>query len=292
MTLGEKVRTLRLARGITQSSLCGDVITRNMLSRIENDAALPSLPTLRHLAEELGVSAGYFLEEEEDPLPYRKLTTLPAVKKLYRKKRYAECLALTASLKGDDEAALISAECLFGLGLEFFRREHFASAENFFRQAVETAESCLYDLSALTERAESYRQAIARARAEKLPDFLPPRDAPFSETAEYYLYAYMLHVTKTVRYDLAAGIYDTMKFQNTLYKKHINARLSMAARNNSRAVTLLGELLTSSTEEHTDPLFRLNVLIDMENASQLAGNYEQAYKCLVQKNALLAGFEK
>ena len=36
MELGEKLRLARLEAGLSQRALCGDEITRNMLSRIEN----------------------------------------------------------------------------------------------------------------------------------------------------------------------------------------------------------------------------------------------------------------
>ena len=39
MELGEKLRQARLAAGLSQRQLCGDVITRNMLSQIESGAA-------------------------------------------------------------------------------------------------------------------------------------------------------------------------------------------------------------------------------------------------------------
>ena len=39
--IGEKIKRLRLQRNMTQSDLAGDQITRNMLSRVENGAALP-----------------------------------------------------------------------------------------------------------------------------------------------------------------------------------------------------------------------------------------------------------
>ena len=42
MELGEKIRQARLEAGLSQRALCGDVITRNMLSQIET--ALPSPP--------------------------------------------------------------------------------------------------------------------------------------------------------------------------------------------------------------------------------------------------------
>ena len=41
MTLGQKLKQTRLARGMTQSQVVGDRITRNMLSLIENDLSAP-----------------------------------------------------------------------------------------------------------------------------------------------------------------------------------------------------------------------------------------------------------
>ncbi len=64
MTLGEKLKAARLAAGLSQRQLCGDVITRNMLSQIENGSANPSMETLRYLAGRLEKSIGYFLQEE------------------------------------------------------------------------------------------------------------------------------------------------------------------------------------------------------------------------------------
>ena len=64
MTLGEKIRTARAEAGLTQRQLCGEEITRNMLSQIENGSARPSMKTLMYLARKLGKPVGYFLEEE------------------------------------------------------------------------------------------------------------------------------------------------------------------------------------------------------------------------------------
>lgn len=64
MELGEKLRQARLAAGFSQRQLCGDVITRNMLSQIENGGASPSMGTLRYLAERLNKPVSFFLEEE------------------------------------------------------------------------------------------------------------------------------------------------------------------------------------------------------------------------------------
>lgn len=61
MTLGQKIKSARLARGMTQKELVGDAITRNMLSKIENDAATPSVRTLDYLAHALDLPVSYLL---------------------------------------------------------------------------------------------------------------------------------------------------------------------------------------------------------------------------------------
>lgn len=63
MSLGEKLRQARLEAGLSQRALCGEEITRNMLSRIENGAAHPSMKTLQYLSARLGKPMSYFLEE-------------------------------------------------------------------------------------------------------------------------------------------------------------------------------------------------------------------------------------
>ena len=64
MELGEKLKQARIEAGLSQRQLCGEMITRNMLSRVENGFAKPSMETLRYLAEQLGKPMSYFLEEE------------------------------------------------------------------------------------------------------------------------------------------------------------------------------------------------------------------------------------
>lgn len=64
MELGSKIKAARLEMGLSQRQLCGETITRNMLSQIENGAARPSMATLSYLAGRLGKSISYFLEEQ------------------------------------------------------------------------------------------------------------------------------------------------------------------------------------------------------------------------------------
>lgn len=63
MELGQRLRQARQAAGLSQRQLCGDTITRNMLSQIENGTARPSMQTLAVLAERLGKPLSWFLDE-------------------------------------------------------------------------------------------------------------------------------------------------------------------------------------------------------------------------------------
>ena len=69
MSIGERLRQARLEAGLSQRSLCENIITRNMLSQIENGSAVPSVQTLQLLAEKLRRPVGYFFGEESRERP-------------------------------------------------------------------------------------------------------------------------------------------------------------------------------------------------------------------------------
>ena len=69
MDLGQQIRQVRLEAGLSQRQLCEGLITRNMLSQIENGSAKPSMDTLRQLAQRLGKPISYFLDDAPAKLP-------------------------------------------------------------------------------------------------------------------------------------------------------------------------------------------------------------------------------
>ena len=101
MELGEKLRLARLEAGLSQRALCGDEITRNMLSRIENGAARPSMKTLGCLAARLGKPVSYFLEEDTVCSPNQEIMT--AVRQLFDGKDYAGAMRALAQYRAPDE---------------------------------------------------------------------------------------------------------------------------------------------------------------------------------------------
>lgn len=66
MSIGSKVRSLRLQNNMTQKELCGDHMNRIILGRIESDKMLPSLDQLNYVAKRLNVDMSYFLSDIKD----------------------------------------------------------------------------------------------------------------------------------------------------------------------------------------------------------------------------------
>ena len=58
-SLGERVRQLRIARGLTQTDLAGDRCSKEYVSQIERGKTRPTADTIEWLAGRLGVDATF-----------------------------------------------------------------------------------------------------------------------------------------------------------------------------------------------------------------------------------------
>lgn len=63
-TLGERIRAARRERGLSQSQLAGEELTKGFISQVESGLVRPSLRSLQLLAGRLGKSLDYFLGDE------------------------------------------------------------------------------------------------------------------------------------------------------------------------------------------------------------------------------------
>ena len=101
MDLAAKLKAARLEAGLSQRQLCGDVITRNMLSQIENGSARPSMATLQTLAQRLGKPVSYFLEEQAVVSPNLQIMT--QARCAWGQKDYTKVLSLLEEFRQPDE---------------------------------------------------------------------------------------------------------------------------------------------------------------------------------------------
>lgn len=138
MTLGQKIKNARLERGMTQKELVGETITRNMLSKIENDAATPSVRTLDYLAHALDLPVGYFLGDSglsDGSVP----DGLDEARAAYRDERWLDCLAALDADKhasSTDEGYLLHARAGAFAAAQALERGDHATA----RELAETAQ--------------------------------------------------------------------------------------------------------------------------------------------------------
>ena len=147
MNIGEKIKKLRTEKLMTQSELAGSEITRNMLSRIENGAALPSLGTIQYIAKRLNVSVGYLMADEKDELIYFKHNEIDNIKKAYMAGDFKICrdMCYNARSCDDDEVKLVLSECLLELGIEEFNSGRLRNACSYFDEAIESCSATVYN---------------------------------------------------------------------------------------------------------------------------------------------------
>lgn len=156
MELGEKIRMARLEAGLSQRQLCGDTITRNMLSQIENGTARPSMDTLRYLAGQLDKSVSYFLEEQAVTSPNQSV--MEQARNAYQASAYSQVQEVLHRYKAPDpvfdwEYHLLHALCLMSLAKQAAEENRRPYAEELLHQAArEITETPYYTPSLERER--------------------------------------------------------------------------------------------------------------------------------------------
>ncbi|MGM9647272.1 MAG: helix-turn-helix domain-containing protein [Eubacteriales bacterium] len=292
MTLGQKIHALRKERGITQASLCGDQLTRNMLSQIENDVASPSLKSIRYLAQRLNVPMGYLLDDGADALIYRKAGLIGQIRAHYAAGQWQDCIDDCKQLSDfDDELALLLADCYLQQGMDAFQSGYLESARNLFDTCLRfTARTC-YPKSAIEERARTLLAVIECILEGQAGDPSLCVAADRVGYAEEYLYNTLLRLIDRGKHELAAQLFDSVRLTTPRYRKHVHARLAQAAYNYQRAAALLREVLEESSPG-ADTLFLLRIYTDLENCFKSMSDYEGAYRAAVAKSELVGRFHQ
>lgn len=172
MELGEKIRAARLEAGLSQRQLCGDVITRNMLSQIENGAARPSMDTLRYLAGRLGKTLSFFLEDQAVTSPNQDV--MQRARQAYETAHFADTLSILECYKSPDP--VFDAEYHLMLALSLLEQAARATEEN--RHPY--AEELLRQAALAGSRTPYFTPALERERLLRLAQVCP---APSVEAA-------------------------------------------------------------------------------------------------------------
>lgn len=291
MTLGNKIRTLRKERSLTQAALCGEQITRNMLSQIENDLAVPSVSTLTYLAKRLNVPIGYLLDDAQPFFPYHKMQLIDQIRALYTAENWQGCIDLCKQLGDfDDELAFLLADCYLRQAKEAIRARHLESARHLLDTCLLfTARTC-YPHTAIEQEASLLltmsEHLLNAPESADWQAILSERDR---DNAELFSYLTLMRLIDNGKSDLAAALFDSVQLQNPHYRKHVHARLAASAYNFQRACNLLKELV----EEDPDsclPFFLYEIYEELENCCKSISDYEGAYRAAIAKSHLAEQF--
>lgn len=174
MELGEKLRQARIEAGLSQRQLCGEEITRNMLSQIEHGTAKPSMKTLQYLASRLGKSISYFLEETAVVSPNQQV--MESARALYDAKDFAAAVQVLAEYREPDPVYDREKQLLWVLlHLELAEQAIRQNRDIFARELLKKAElPTVYCSEALQRRR---LLLLGRIRGERVSAQLPSLDA-------------------------------------------------------------------------------------------------------------------
>lgn len=274
--MGQKIKQLRLEKKMTQAELAEDIVTRNMLSQIENGVAKPSVSTIQEIAKKLGVPTEYFFSDSHDLGAFRKLAVFPRIKKLFLAGEYGKCLTKLENLGvSDDETELLFAKCHLSLGIAKYHAGYLSSAAAHLKAAVVHTEKTLYADSAMAEVAEKYLSAITYIRAGEMPEGSPSLCGGQTVFADLAYIGFLSGV----------GVHLPEEGLVSGYAAHLAIRRKMQMEGCPDASDELRALLKTS-EGQTDAILRYYILEDLEKLAKHNGDYKGAYECSAERLSL------
>ena len=165
MELGERIKQARLEKGLSQRQLCGEEITRNMLSQIENGSARPSMTSLAFLARQLDKPISYFLEEEAVISPNQQV--MAQLRRAYTEGEHEKIPALLDQYRAPDEVFDQERYLLEALGLMKLSRQVQLQGKTVY------AQSLLQKAKQAGDRSVYYTDALERERLLQLYEIQP-----------------------------------------------------------------------------------------------------------------------
>lgn len=181
--LGERLRQLRVASGLTQSELAGERFSKEYVSQIERGKTRPTEGTIEWLADRLGVDAGFLASGVAADERSRLEGALSRAEALYAAQEDEEAAQAFESLPAAARATgmpELQVRALCGSGLAKMRTGEHRAALGLFNEAraiteaesfsdVERAEvlfwlgSCRYQLSSVQTALALFNEALALA---------------------------------------------------------------------------------------------------------------------------------
>ncbi len=285
MNIGKKIKDLRIEKMMTQSELSGNEITRNMLSRIENGAANPSLSTIIYIAKKLGVPAGYLLSEGDEEFLYNKTKVMKNIRKAYLDKSFEICrdMCISSFDEYDDEIELILTDCCVGGAEECIKNGKLHIACDLLDEALEHSQNTVYDT--VTQRNR------VRVLFHLLKNISPALDSNEIDTdmneksLSVYAFSDVFSKYSAVIYyigknfdidDFMSDLSGDLSDNDKLYIEHLKVRQSMANGDYKKSIASLKSIIDGETVPQR--LLLYFCCCDMEICCREIKDYKGAYE--------------
>ncbi len=266
MALGQKIKSARISKKISQSDLCQNKITRNMLSAIENDKASPSLDTVRFLAMRLELPISYLLSDDDDLFFYKKESKIKEIRRYYQDKKYKRCVDIILSLGDiDDELAYIMALSCFHLGRRAVLDGSLNDADRYLKEFRKYSDLTVYSTELQSALCEFYSAVSKNIKAPLLE--LDPKsfESRLDTLCDMDFYKFIMQDR-------------THAFKNPVFKKHLQAKSLIKERRYQEALSILREIEEGRSESEYNAHRILAMYADMESCYKQLGDFEKAYK--------------
>ncbi len=285
MNIGEKIKSLRTAKLMTQSELAGSEITRNMLSRIENGAAQPSLDTLRYLANRLKVSPGFLLSDASDEQLYVKREAINGIKTSFLTGDYRICrdICLNSGICEDDEVQLILAECTLEIAIEEFVAGNLHVACEFFDMALSSCACTIYNTDHIASACAVYFRYMREISATLSSNVIDETEAPIFSAMNDAFCMYASDFINLKNQENNARILPS-KCENP-YSLHLNATECMENNDYKEGYELLHKILVNDAQI-PDPMMYF-IFCDLEVCCREIEEFKGAYQYSMHKIELL-----
>lgn len=277
--LGKKIKNLRKAKGLTQSALAGDKITRNMLSSIENGTASPSLDSLEHIADGLNVSVSYLISEEDDLFFFQKKEKIEKIYRAFEAKNYTACINIINSLVSkDSELSYILAYSYLELGKQNVANGALITALNNLSSASRCCAETKLDTKHLESQIPMYLAIAKNVQAPLLEFDYQSYKTAINDSVDFEFFCYL-----TMDYN--------HNFEIPTYKLHMEAKTLIKERNYTEAVKKLLSAADLSKNESYNAFVIFSIYTDLEYSYKQLYNYENAYLYSTKRMTLLEGFK-
>lgn len=295
--IGKRIKLIRKRLKMTQQELAGKEITRNMLSRIENGYALPSLSTLIYIAERLSVPCACLLDDTalDD---HMRAEIVRRAHEYMKNNEFAEALELVSNsdIPADDEITLIIIECDLALARSLTSKHKYFEAYQKLTDASARTSSTIYS-SAGSGYISNLYQGLAKRMLPLTkggPEVPPSPD--FDKYIDLYLYIRLLDFFDNGQIIKAVNLASICEIGDRILSAHIAAKLDMANGRYAEAASKLGQIVESEKAAPTPhgSLMLYRIYGDLEQCAKSENDYVLAYTYKEEKlklYAIMSGIE-